>query len=52
MKFVGGGGGGFPANNLRLGGGEFPCDTCVLLGGNACLGIEQIHLKSEIIFGH
>ena len=23
--------------------GEFPCDTGVLLGGNACLGKEQIH---------
>ena len=31
-----GGGGG-------LGGGGFPCDTGVLLGGNACLGIKQIH---------
>ena len=32
--------------NFRGGGvmgEEFPCDSGVLLGGNACLGIEQIH---------
>ena len=34
---ISGGGG------LGGGGGEFPWDTGVLLGGNACLGIEQIH---------
>ena len=31
------------------GGGGFPCDTGMLLGGNACLGIEQIHDNAYFI---